>query len=125
MARFRFRSRIAAWVALASITGSAFAPLLANAKPGAAAPPSEICTATGVRHVGGEAPADAPGGSLRPSHCTLCPYNADRVCIALPDATLKLADSSAREARPAFSAVARPDSPLDRVAQPRAPPFSS
>jgi hypothetical protein len=125
MARFRFRSRIAAWMALGNLAFNAFWPLLANARPGAAPLPAEICSATGLRHAGGEAPADTPDRSVRPSHCTLCPFNADRTAAALPDAALTLADSGASEARPGFFEAAPPDSPLDPTAPPRAPPLSS
>src|SRR5438552_18994140 len=69
-----YRSRIAAWLALAGIALNASWPLLANARPNAPALPSEICTATGQKHAG-ESPF---GKGARPSHCTLCPFNAER-----------------------------------------------
>lgn len=125
MARFRFRSRIAAWAALASIASNAFAPLLAHARPGAAPLPQEICSATGLKHAGGEAPVDTPDRNVWPSHCSLCAFNADRTAAAPPDAALTLAYSGASEARPGFIETAPPDSPLDRTAPARAPPLSS
>jgi len=124
MSRLRFPRRIAAWLALGSVAFNALWPLLANARPTAPALPSEICSATGLRHASG-APGDAPDRSVRPSHCTLCPFNADRAAAVPANAALKLADSGASEARPGFFEAAPPDSPFDRTAPPRAPPLSS
>src|SRR5437879_11946059 len=70
----RFKNRIAAWLALVGIALNASWPLLANAGPRVPALPSEICSATGQKH-GGESPVSK---GARPSHCTLCPYNAER-----------------------------------------------
>jgi len=78
MTAHRPRSRIAAWLALAAMALNAFWPLLANAKAGVPALPSEICTATGQQHTGGSLPIEAPGKSVQPSHCSLCPFNAER-----------------------------------------------
>jgi len=70
----RSRNRIAAWLALAGIALNASWPLLANARPSVPALPSEICSATGQKHAD-----DSPfSKGARPSHCTLCPYNAER-----------------------------------------------
>ena len=125
MARLRFRGRIAAWVALAGIAGGTLAPLFAHARPGAAQLAAEICSTTGLKHAGGKAPADAPARDLRPSHCSLCTFGAERAAAAQPAAPLALADSGASESRPGFFETARLDSPLDRNAHPRAPPTFS
>src|SRR6266571_8409985 len=74
MVAYRFRNRIAAWLALAGIALNASWPLLANARPNAPALPSEVCTATGLKHPG----ENLPGKGARPSHCTQCPFNAER-----------------------------------------------
>jgi hypothetical protein len=57
---------------------NAFWPLLANARPSVPALPSEICSATGQQHAAENRPGEAPGKSVQPSHCTLCPFNAER-----------------------------------------------
>src|SRR5258708_1510019 len=72
------RNRIAAWLALAGIALNASWPLLANARPNAPALPSEVCSATGQKHAGESVPGQAPGKGAQPSHCTLCPLNAER-----------------------------------------------
>src|SRR5258708_31732442 len=72
------RNRIAAWLALAGIALNASWPLLANARPNAPALPSEVCSATGQKHAGESVPGQAPGKGAQPSHCTLCPFNAER-----------------------------------------------
>jgi hypothetical protein len=74
----RIRSRTAAWLAFAGMALNAFWPLLANARPNVPALPSEICTATGLKHAGDNLPGENPGKSVQPSHCTLCPFNAER-----------------------------------------------
>src|SRR6266699_3617387 len=53
-------------------------PLLADARPSVPALPSEICSATGLKHSGDGAPPGAPGKGSQPSHCNLCPFNAER-----------------------------------------------
>jgi hypothetical protein len=121
----RFRNRIAAWLALAGIALNASWPLLANAKPNVPALPSEICTATGQKHAGDGRPGEAPGKGVQPSHCTLCPFNAERGPA--------LASTAGAISAPAPAAAQRPESretPLlvtafDPTAPPRAPPFPS
>jgi len=100
-------------------------PLLANAKPRVAALPSEICSATGLNHATGGAPAGQQEKDLHASHCTLCPFGAER-CAAIPDAGQPLLLSAPVPA-PAF---ARRDAPqaqaaLRLTAPPRAPPVLS
>jgi hypothetical protein len=120
----RIRSRTAVWLALAGMALNAFWPLLANARPNVPALPSEICTATGLKHSEG-LPGEAPGKSVQPSHCTLCPFNAERgpaisgaastrVCT-MPDC------GQVREFFPERQLKAA----LDPAAPPRAPPFFS
>lgn len=117
----RHRNRIAAWLALAGIALNASWPLLANAGPNAAALPSEVCSATGQKHAG-ESPL---GKGVRPSHCNLCPFNAERGPA--------LASTAGAFSAPAPAAAQRLDSretPLlaaafDPTAPPRAPPFPS
>jgi hypothetical protein len=121
MTAHRSRSRIAAWLALAGMALNAFWPLLANAKPNV---PSEVCSATGLQH--NETPSrEAPGKSGHPSHCTLCPFNAERGAaiphakhIALPSEPVGVHHAVHREAP-------RPGAALDPAARPRAPPFPS
>jgi hypothetical protein len=125
MTTLRFRSRPVAWLALAGMALNAFWPLLANARPNVPAIPSEICSATGFKHVAdgfeGGAPAEAPG--VQPSHCALCPLNAER-SAAIPAAKLPPFSSSpaARQA-PAFFDAGCPQTALNLTAPPRAPPF--
>src|SRR6266487_6190053 len=78
MIALRLRRRTAAWLALAGMALNAFWPLLAGARPSVPALPSEICSATGLKHSGDGAPPGAPGKGAQPSHCTLCPFNAER-----------------------------------------------
>ena len=116
------RRRIAAWLALAAMALNAAWPLLANAKP--ADPGAEICSATGLNHAAGGAPA-APAKGVHSSHCNLCPFGAERGAAGSPvgqSLPLPLPESA-----PAF---ARGDSPLPPLslypaAPPRAPPFPS
>jgi hypothetical protein len=117
----RFRSRIAAWVALAGIALNASWPLLANAAPRVPALPSEICSATGQKHAG-ESPL---GKTDQPSHCKLCPYSADRgpaISGGAPAFRCPLPAS-----RPVSDFVSKPRlaAALDPCAPPRAPPFFS
>ncbi len=104
---------------------NAFWPLLANAKPKVPALPSEICSATGLQHSSESLPGEAPGKGVRPSHCTLCPFNAERG-PAIPGAAPKwvcpmLAGGQVQE----FFAEPQPQAALDPAALPRAPPFFS
>jgi hypothetical protein len=97
-------------------------PLLANAKP--STPSSEICSASGLKHAPGGAPG-APDKGLHASHCTLCPFGAER-CAAIPYAVQpRLVTAPA--AAPVF---ARSDAPFAQIAlhaaaPPRAPPSLS
>jgi hypothetical protein len=120
----RIRSRTAAWLALAGMALNAFWPLLANARPSVPALPSEICTATGLKH-GEGVPGEAPGKSVQPSHCTLCPFNAERgpaISGAAPALVCTMPDCG--QVRELFSD--RPlKAALDPAAPPRAPPFPS
>ena len=121
----RARNRIAAWLALAGMALNAFWPLLANAKPSVPALSSEICSATGLQHSAENSPGEAPGKSVRPSHCTLCPFNAERgpaISGAAPALLCPMpACGPVRElfSEPQFQAA------LDPCAPPRAPPFFS
>ena len=99
-------------------------PLLANAKPAVPASPSEICSASGLKHAAGGAPA-TPDKGLHASHCTLCPFGAER-CAAIPHV--------GQPPLPSVPAVAqvfvRRDAPrapiaLHAAAPPRAPPLHS
>jgi DUF2946 family protein len=97
-------------------------PLLANAKPVVPALPSEICSASGAKH---GSPADFPDKQAQPSHCTLCPFNAERGAAIPPAVQPLLASSPA--AAPTF---ARSDAPLPAIslhpaAPPRGPPLPS
>ena len=116
-----YRSRITAWLALAGIALNASWPLLAIARPNAPALPSEVCSATGQKHAGDS----LPGKGARPSHCTLCPFNAERgpaISGAAPALPCPMpASGPVRElfSEPQLQAT------LDPCAPPRAPPSFS
>jgi len=117
----RFPRRAAAWIALASMALNAAWPLLADAKPSAPASPSEICTAAGLDH----APGDPPGRNVHASHCSLCPFHAERgLAIAglgqplIPPAAPVDAVLARKDALP-------PESAPHPAAPARAPPFPS
>ena len=125
MIALRSRSRIAAWLALAGIALNASWPLFANAKPSVPALPSQVCSATGLKHAGESLPGEAPGKGVQHSHCTLCPFNAERGPAISGTAPALLcpmpASGPVRElfSEPQFQAA------LDPCAPPRAPPFFS
>jgi Protein of unknown function (DUF2946) len=117
--------RAAAWLALASLTLSAAWPLLANAKPSVPALPSEICSATGLSHAAGGTPASPPDKDFHVSHCTLCPFGAER-CAAIPYAgQLLLPSFPAVAPISARSDAPRPGTTLRAAAPARAPPLLS
>ena len=121
MTALRSRSRIAAWLALAGMALNAFWPLLANAKPNVPALPSEICTATGQKHAG----EDPLSNGARPSHCNLCPFNAERgPAISSAAPALLCPMPAPGPVRELFSEPQLPAA-LDPCAPPRAPPFFS
>ena len=121
MNAYRFRNRIAAWLALAGIALNASWPLLANARPNAPALPSEVCSATGQKHAG-ESPL---GKTDRPTHCTLCPYSAERGAAISGAAPAFLCPTPASGlVRELVSDLQLPAA-LDPCAPPRAPPFFS
>src|SRR5712691_1764889 len=115
------RSRIATWLALAGIALNASWPLLANARPNAPALPSEICTATGQKHAG-ESPLSK---GARPSHCTLCPFNAERGPALASAAGAIFAPTPAAAQGPEFCETPLLVAAFDPTAPPRAPPFFS
>jgi hypothetical protein len=125
MIAHRSRSRIAAWIALAGMALNAFWPLLANAKPSVPALSSEICSATGVQHSFESLPGEAPGKSVRPSHCTLCPFNAERG-PAISGATPLLVCLMPASGQ-VHELISEPQrhAALDPSAPPRAPPHLS
>jgi hypothetical protein len=115
------RSRIAAWLALAGIALNASWPLLANARTSVPALPSEICTATGQKHAG-ESPLSK---GTRPSHCALCPFNAERgPAISGVAPALLCPMPASGPVRELFSEPQLPAA-LDPCAPPRAPPYFS
>jgi len=118
------RRRPAAWLALASMVLNAAWPLLADAKSAVPASPSEICSASGLAHAAGGAPV-APDKRLHASHCTLCPFNAER-CATIPYAGLPLL-SPVPVAAPFFarSEAPRREIAFHPAAPPRAPPSQS
>ncbi|HEY6241129.1 MAG TPA: DUF2946 family protein [Burkholderiales bacterium] len=120
----RFPRRVAAWIALASIAFNALWPVIANARPSAPALPSEICSATGLKHTGGGT-GDAPDNGLRTTHCTLCHFNPERN-TAIPCAGHLLLLPVAAISQPAahFEAL-RPRAAIHPSAPPRAPPVLS
>ena len=125
MIAHRSRSRIAAWIALAGMALNAFWPLLANAKPNVPALSSEICSATGLQHAAENSSGEAPGKSVRHSHCNLCPFNAERgpaISGAAPVLVCSVPVSG--QVRESFSEP-QLHAALDPSAPPRAPPFSS
>jgi len=98
-------------------------PLLANAQPADPAP--EICSATGLKHATGGAPA-TPDRGYHASHCNLCPFGAERGAAIAPVVVQPLL-ASAPAAAPAFTPGGVPQTPasLYPAAPPRAPPFPS
>jgi len=125
MSAHRSRSRIAAWLALAGMALNASWPLLANARPNAPALASEICSATGLNHAAGGGPADSPNKNVHASHCSLCPFNAERGAAISHVAQRRLPSAPA-----VARVVARDDAPqpklaLHPAAPPRAPPVLS
>ena len=121
----RFRNRIGAWLALAGIALNASWPLLASARPNVPALPSEVCSATGQKHGGEGLPGETPGKGARPSHCTLCPFNAERGAAISGSALALLCPIPAcGPVRELFSEPQLPAA-LDLCAPPRAPPFFS
>lgn len=124
MTILRSSRRAAAWLALAAMVLNAAWPLLANAKPAVPALPSEICSASGLNHAGGGAPT-APDKGLHASHCTLCPFSAER-CAAIPYVALPpLAAAPATVRVFARRDTPRPAIVLHPAAPPRAPPVLS
>jgi hypothetical protein len=99
-------------------------PLLANAKPADPALPSEICSASGLNHAGGGAPA-APEKGLHASHCTLCPFGT-QCAAAIPYAGLPLL-APVPVSTPLFAGgeAPRPEIAFHPAAPPRAPPAPS
>ena len=121
MSAHRSRSRIAAWLALAGMALNASWPLLANARTSAPALPSEVCTATGLKHPG----EGLPGKGAQPSHCTLCPLNAERSpAISGAAPTLLCPMPTSGQVREFFSEP-QLQAALDPCAPSRAPPFFS
>jgi len=121
----RFRNRIGAWLALAGIALNASWPLLANARPNVPALASEVCSATGQKHGGEGLPGETPGKGARPSHCTLCPFNAERGAAISGSAPALLCPIPASgPVRELFSEPQLPAA-LDPCAPPRAPPLFS
>jgi DUF2946 family protein len=117
--------RAASWLAIASMALNAAWPLLANAKPRVAALPSEICSATGLNHATGGAPAGAPEKDLHASHCTLCPFGAERGAAIPYAGQPQLLSAPAPGPALARSDAPRPDTALRFTAPPRAPPVFS
>ena len=121
----RFRNRIAAWLALAGIALNASWPLLANAKPNVPALPSEICTATGQKHAGESLPGETPGKGVQPSHCSLCPFNAERGAAISSAAPALLCPMPALGPVRELFSEPQLETALDPSAPPRAPPSFS
>jgi len=121
MSAHRLRNRTAAWLALAGIALNASWPLLANARPNAPALPSEVCSATGQKHAG----ENLPGKGGQPSHCALCPFNAERG-PAIPQAKhVPLLSEPVGVHLAVHRDALRPEAALDPAARPRAPPLPS
>jgi hypothetical protein len=97
-------------------------PLLANAQPADTA--AEICSAAGGSHAGGGAPA-TPAKGYHASHCSLCPFGAERGAAIAPAVQPLLA--SAPAAAPGFAPAGAPQAPVSLypAAPPRGPPLPS
>ena len=93
-------------------------PLLANARP--ADPGDEICSATGLKHAAGGAPA-TPDKGYHASHCNLCPFGAER-SAAIAVTGLQHAPASAPVVARARGDASRVTLALYPTAPPRAPP---
>jgi hypothetical protein len=120
----RIRCRTAALLAVASMLLNAAWPVLANAKPYFPDLPQETCSATGLVHANGGAPVESPHKSLYASHCTLCPFGAERGAAITPVAGLLFLPTLASPR------VARAEAPRLHLAHhpaapPRAPPVLS
>ena len=125
MTAHRSRSRIAAWLALAGMALNASWPLLANARPNVPALSSEICSATGLKHAGEGLPEETPGKSVQPSHCTLCPFNAERGPAISGAAPALFLPKPACGQAPAFFTGSRLQSAPVLSGSPRSPPALS
>ena len=125
MIAYRSRSRIAAWIALSAMALNAFWPLLANARPSVPALSPEICSATGQQHAAEDSPGEGPGKSVRPSHCTLCPFNAERGSAISGAAPVLVCSMPASGQVQEFFSDPRLHAALDLSAPPRAPPYFS
>ena len=125
MTLLRLRRRTAAWLALAAMALNAAWPLLANAKPEVPALPTEICSATGLNHAAGGAPAGPQDKGLHASHCTLCPFNAERSAAIPYRVQPPLPSSTAVAPTFARAEAPRPAIALHPAAPPRAPPVLS
>ena len=125
MTSLRARNSIAAWLALVGVALNASWPLLANAKPSVPALPSEICSATGLKHAGEGSPGDAPGKNVSPSHCTLCPGNAERGAALSGIVAVLFRSAPACAQAPAFFAGARLQAAPAFSGSPRSPPALS
>src|SRR5712691_311316 len=119
MTALRFRRRAAAWLALAGMALNALWPLIVDARPSVPALPSEICSATGLKHSGDGAPG-APGKGAQPSHCTLCPYGAERGPAISGAAPALVCPMPACGQTPACFAEPQFEAALDPAAPPRA-----
>jgi DUF2946 family protein len=97
-------------------------PLLANANP--VDPAAEICSASGLKHAAGGAPA-APEKGFHAWHCNLCPFGAERGAAIAPPVQPLLA--SAPAAAPGFAPGRAPQTPVSLypAAPARGPPLPS
>jgi len=120
----RIRNGTAAWFALAGMALNGFWPLLANARPNVPALPSEICTATGLKHSEG-LPGEGPGKSVQPSHCTLCPFNSERGPAISGAASALVCPMPDCGQAPAFFTVSRLQAAPVFSGSPRSPPALS
>ena len=112
-------------LALASIVLNTAWPLLANAKPVVPALPSEICSATGLNHAAGGGPVDSPNKNVHASHCSLCPFNAERGAAISDVAQRRLPPAPAVAKVFARNDAPQPKIALHPAAPTRAPPFFS
>ena len=119
------RKPFAARLALAAMILNALWPLLASAKPNIPSLPSEVCSASGLKHSGERLPDGTRGTTFQLSHCSLCPFNAERgpaIWGAAPALVCPMFDCgqvresfAERQLQPAFDPSAPPRAP---------PPFS-
>ncbi len=121
-----FAGNCAAWVALFAMALNALWPLIAQAKPGEAAPLVESCVETGMHHdaAGHEHSAPAEPSQLMP-HCAFCSLTGSGFAALAADLNTIVFLGETEEFRIALPDVLPIASFTYSLAHPRAPPVFS